>query len=265
MGGALVESDREIFSDYLWELYAGMRAPGTLYDNSFKLDKGQFDPWESLVPDYTPPKDGKFGSILVPTVDTVKYSWLQEQIINLKKPVLFAGESGTAKTATVKNCFNNLSDKDPDKYMFLTVNMSSRTTSMMFQNIIEENIDKRTYKSYGPKMSGKKMIVFLDDMNMPVIDKYGTQQPIDLAHFLIGRNQLYRRDGDLELRDIIDTLYVGCITPVSSGGNRVDPRVMSLFSVFNCTAPSRETIERIYNNILEKHCAEFDDDIKNSV
>lgn len=242
-----------------------MRAPGTLYDNMFKLDKGQFDPWDSLVPDYAPPKDGKFGSILVPTVDTVRYSWLQEQIINLKKPVLFAGESGTAKTATVKNCFNVLSDKDPDKYMYLTVNMSSRTTSMMFQNIIEENIDKRTYKSYGPKMSGKKMIVFLDDMNMPKIDTYGTQQPIALAHFLISRNQLYRRDGDLELRDIIDTLYVGCITPVSSGGNRVDPRVMTLFTVFNCTAPSRETIERIYNNILEKHVLEFDDDIKNSV
>jgi dynein heavy chain len=35
------------------------------------------------------------------------------------------------------------------------------------------------------------MIVFIDDMNMPRIDVYGTQQPLALAKFLIGRLQLY--------------------------------------------------------------------------
>lgn len=37
-----------------------------------------------------------------------------------------------------------------------------------------DNIDKRTFKQYGPKAAGKKMIVFIDDMNMPNIDVYGT-------------------------------------------------------------------------------------------
>jgi len=97
---------------------------------------------------------------------------------------------------------------------------------MDFQNIIEENIDKRTFKNYGPKTTGKKMIVFIDDMNMPKIDTYGTQQPLALALFLIGRLQLYQRGGDLELREIVDTQFVGCISPTGSGGNRVDPRVL---------------------------------------
>jgi dynein heavy chain len=63
---------------------------------------------------------------------------------------------------------------DTEKYMFLNVNFSSRTTSKNFQDIIEENIDKRSLKSYGPKSNGKKMIFFIDDLNMPIIDKYGT-------------------------------------------------------------------------------------------
>jgi dynein heavy chain len=46
---------------------------------------------------------------------------------------------------------------------------------MDFQKIIEENIDKRTFKQYGPKSAGKKMVVYIDDMNMPKIDTYGTQ------------------------------------------------------------------------------------------
>ena len=133
---------------------------------------------------------------------------------------------------------------------------------MDFQNIIEENIDKRTFKQYGPKVAGKKLIIFIDDMNMPKIDTYGTQQPLALAHFLIGRLQLYQRGGDLELREIVDTQFVGCISPTGSGGNRVDPRVISLFSVFNVTAPSQESTLKIYNSILSAHCEEFCDDIK---
>lgn len=180
-------------------------------------------------------------------------------MIGMKKPTLFCGDSGTAKTVTVKSGFNSL---DGDRYTFLNINFSSRTSSMDFQNIIEENIDKRTFKNYGPKTQGKKMIIFIDDMNMPKIDTYGTQQPLALGLFLIGRNQLYQRGGDLELREIIDTQYVGCISPVSSGGNKVDPRVISLFNTFNITAPSQDSTLKIYNAILEKHVENFHEDVR---
>jgi dynein heavy chain len=93
-------------------------------------------------------------------------------MINKKIPIMFCGESGTAKTVTVNSAFRNL---DSDKFTFLNINFSSRTSSLDFQNIIEENIDKRTFKNYGPKANGKKMIIFIDDMNMPNIDTYGTQ------------------------------------------------------------------------------------------
>jgi dynein heavy chain len=144
----------------------------------------------------------------------------------------------------------------------LNINFSSRTTSMDFQKIIEENIDKKTFKQYGPKTAGKRMVVFIDDMNMPNIDVYGTQQPLALALFLIGRLQLFQRGGDLELREIVDCQFVGCTTPAAAGNNRVDPRVVTLFSVFNVTSPSRDATEKIYTQILERHADEFVDDIK---
>jgi dynein heavy chain len=195
--------------------------------------------WDAMVPAYVAPVSRKFSEILVPTVDTVRYSWLLEQIMGLKKPACFCGDSGSAKTVTVYASFAKL---DAEKFQTLNINMSSRTSAADFKFTFNENIDKKTFKQYGPKSAGKRMIVFIDDMNMPKIDVYGTQQPLALGLFLIARSQLYHQTkDDLELREIVDTQFVGCISPESKGGNRVDPRLMSLFSVFHVTFPTSET------------------------
>jgi dynein heavy chain, axonemal len=43
------------------------------------------------------------------------------------------------------------------------------------------------------------------------------------------------------------------MTPPSGGNNPVDPRFMSLFSVFNITFPDANTIQNIYTTILNKY------------
>jgi len=186
LGGSLVEEDREKFSEFLRNTSQLILPSSSLYDNFFDMSKtpGKFMRWEEKVEAFEMPSDRKFGSILVPTVDTVRYAWLLNQIMSLRKPALFCGDSGTAKTVTVQSNFKQM---DQDRNMFLNINFSSRTTSFDFQAIIEENIDKRTFKTYGPKASGKKMVVFIDDLNMPNIDIYGTQQPNALLHFLMGK------------------------------------------------------------------------------
>lgn len=85
---------------------------------------------------------------------------------------MFVGDSGTAKTVTI---FSHFKSMPIERYVTLNINFSSRTSSMDFQKIIEENIDKRSFKQYGPKTSGKILIIFVDDLNMPRIDTYGTQ------------------------------------------------------------------------------------------
>lgn len=50
--------------------------------------------------------------------------------------------------------------------MVLTINFSSRTTSMDLQRNLESSVEKRTKDTYGPPM-GKRLLVFMDDLNMP--------------------------------------------------------------------------------------------------
>lgn len=50
----------------------------------------------------------------------------------------------------------------------MTINFSSRTTSMDIQRNLEANVEKRTKETYGPPM-GKRLLIFMDDMNMPKV------------------------------------------------------------------------------------------------
>lgn len=60
------------------------------------------------------------------------------------------------------------------------------------QAIIESRVEKRTKGVYVP-IGGKKMLTFLDDMNMPAIDDFGSQPPLELLRLWIDYSFWYDR------------------------------------------------------------------------
>lgn len=88
-------------------------------------------------------------------------------------------------------------------------NFSSRTTSLDVQMSMEANVAKRNKNIYGPPV-GKKLVCFIDDMNMPQVDTYGTQQPIALLKLFLELGGMYDRGKDLGWKYFVDICKFHC-------------------------------------------------------
>eukprot|EP00803_Ostreobium_quekettii_P011338 evm.model.scf_1312.1 EVM.evm.TU.scf_1312.1 scf_1312:839-40608(+) len=269
IGAALVEkaesADRHRFDLFLKNLCgmglvdgakvpAGQLPSKSLFEYKFDVGEAVWLAWQCNVGPYEPPEDGKFSKILVPTVDVVRSTWLLEVVMSLQKPCLFVGESGTAKTVTIHRHLQMLPSAS---FSFLNINFSSRTTAADLQVAIKDMIEKRTKDTYGPPM-GKKLVMFIDDMNMPRVDLYGTQQPIALLKLFIERQGFHDTGKELNWKNVKDVESVAAMGPPGGARNPVDPRFISLFNTFNIQFPRSENLQTIYDAILLHHTQHFD-------
>lgn len=235
LGANLHAEERERFSKAIRE-QASIILPqsSTLYEYFYELKDKVFYSWDSKLSEESMPADAPVHSILIPTTDTVKYTFLLSTFEQKGGPVLFSGDPGTAKTVIIQNYLKKL---DLETRAVVTLNFSSRTSSLEVQRNIESLCDKRRPGLYCPR-GGKKLVVFVDELHMPQKDKYGTQQPIALLRFLVDKGFMYERGGQLEKRKFLDIRFVGALLPPSGGFNKVDARLLSLFNCLGIAFPS---------------------------
>ena len=91
---------------------------------------------------------------------------------------MFIGNAGTGKTAMVKEFLKNTKTEQVD---YQTINFNSFTDSLTLQRQIWTLVAKKTGKIYG-SATQKTLIYFIDDLNMPETDVWGTQSPIELLN-----------------------------------------------------------------------------------
>lgn len=133
-------------------------------------------------------------------------------------------------------------------YSLLQIVFSSRTTCIQVQEQIEGKLDKRGSKHIlGPK-GISKMIIFVDDLNMPVKQKYGAQPPIEFLRQLTDQKGFYDlKEKEKSFKEIIDLTY---IYSMSVTNNDITPRFLRHSNIVSITNFDEDTLTRIFSTIF---------------
>lgn len=252
---------RKQFSDNFAMIF-GQRFPkdGQCFDYYFDIESLSFLPWATRVPKYVPIPIGggvgetAFSQLQVATVDTVRLSFLLDLLAKKHRHVMLCGTAGTGKTSIMQEYLRNL-DKDADKMLSTTINLSYYTDSAKLQSELELAIERRSGRKYGPPQ-GHHLAVFLDDVNLPYVETYGTQNAIALLTQHLQYGNWFDRTDLGTRKEVVDVQYLAAMNP-TAGSFDICERAQRHFATFACMMPSKGDLKTIYGSILGGHLKGF--------
>ena len=104
-------------------------------------------------------------AVLVHTQETIRVRYFMDLLMENRRPIMLVGSAGTGKTVLVGDKFAAM---DPDNVIVTNVPFNYYTTSAMLQAVLDKPLEKKAGRNYGPPGT-KKLIYFIDDMNMPMV------------------------------------------------------------------------------------------------
>ncbi|MGH0152203.1 UNVERIFIED_CONTAM: hypothetical protein FKN15_022155 [Acipenser sinensis] len=251
-GGALFQDQlidyRLEFSRWWSKEMRAVKFPsqGTVFDYFIDPDTKKFVPWADKTPVFELEPDVPLQTVLVYTSETICLSYFVDLLLDKGKPVMLVGNAGVGKTILVSEKVSKLSEE----YMVAKVPFNYYTTSAMLQRVLEKPLEKKAGRNYAPPGT-KKLIYFIDDLNMPEVDAYGTVQPHTLIRQHLDYCHWYDRQ-KLSLKEIHNCQYITCMNP-AAGSFSVNPRLQRHFSVFAVHFPGVDALATIYSSILNAH------------
>ena len=253
--GAMFEpEDRVKFHQFL----SGMGAPlpqvegETIYEYRFDKETKNWVKW--VADKWNRQSSGSFASILIPTIDSTRAEFLITKLFTIPrtdefnhKQVLLVGGPGTAKTSTILMYTQKL----PDSTIMKKLNFSSATQPKMFQDIIDDNLDKGVGRNFYPP--GKKtLLVFIDDISMPFVNTWGDQVTLEIVRQLVEERGYYFLEKDKigDFKKIENLIFIAAMGHPSGGRNDIPNRLKRQFYTFNMILPSKESVDNIYGTII---------------
>ncbi|XP_032448113.1 dynein heavy chain 1, axonemal [Lynx canadensis] len=195
---------------------------------------------------FTMVPDTNYCNIIVPTMDTVQMSYLLDMLLTNHRPVLCIGPTGTGKTLTISDkLLKNL----PLEYISHFLTFSARTSANQTQDLIDSKLDKRRKGVFGPPL-GRNFIFFIDDLNMPALETYGAQPPIELLRQWMDHGGWYDRKVIGAFKNLVDINFVCAMGPPGGGRNAITPRLMRHFNYLSFAEMDEVSKKRIFSTIL---------------
>ncbi|KAI8820875.1 dynein heavy chain and region D6 of dynein motor-domain-containing protein [Fimicolochytrium jonesii] len=231
---------------------------GLVYDYVYDLEKAAWTGWMSSVPEFQMTPKANPSETIIPTLDTVRNSYLLHLLLNNGCHVLTTGPTGTGKTVTVQD---KILRGGEVSVMPLIFNFSARTGANQTQDLMDSKMEKRRKGVFGPPV-GKKYVVFVDDLNMPALDLCGAQPAVELLRQWMDCGGWYDRKNVGKFMEIVDITFVCAMGPPGGGRNPVTQRFTRHFNLFSYVEMDNPSLQRIFGTILGSFLNRFSPDIQ---
>lgn len=263
LGGSLEQKYKDRFDTIVRDQFKSAKLPvtNTSFDYFYDLKKAkEFKHWSTKVPAFVYDKEASYFDLMVPTQDTTKHNYILETLLAVERPIFFTGNSGVGKSAIIANLLSQ--QKEKGTLQPIVINMSAQTTSLRTQQSIEDKLEKKKRTLFGAP-PGKKIAIFVDDINMPLVEEYGAQPPIELLRLFLDRKGMYER-GAWWWKDVADSTIIACAAPPSGGRAVLTPRFSRRFNMICLPEASTGTLQVIFASILNGFLGSgFVDKVKN--
>ncbi|KAJ3027001.1 UNVERIFIED_CONTAM: Dynein heavy chain 6, axonemal, partial [Siphonaria sp. JEL0065] len=266
IGGNLADGNQEKFDTFLRDMIDNSPMPdfsmpssNSIFAHYVDVKKKCFGVWEDIVPSFTYSRDIPYFQMIVPTPDTVKYAYILESLLTNGFRTLFTGGTGVGKSVIVQDLLNRICK--PKGYIVIPLNFSAQTTSEQTQQYMELKLEKKRKNISGAPNGSNKIVLFVDDLNMPKLDTYGSQPPIELIRQYIDFSGFYDRE-KLTWKVVQDIELIACCAPPGGGRNTVTPRFLRHFNMLNIPAPSEMSLSKIFKSIVEGFLKPFASEVK---
>ncbi|CAK9104463.1 Dynein axonemal heavy chain 17 (Axonemal beta dynein heavy chain 17) (Axonemal dynein heavy chain-like protein 1) (Ciliary dynein heavy chain 17) (Ciliary dynein heavy chain-like protein 1) (Dynein axonemal light chain 2) [Durusdinium trenchii] len=236
-------------------------------ETSHQVPEESWRTWKDIVEDFVVPSiigsgtgQTPFTGLYVDTVDNVRITRVIDALASQEKPVMLVGGAGTGKTVLMKNWMHETVQNN-ESILSSLISMNYFTDSAAFQKQIEGAIDKRSGHRFGPA-GNKKLVYFVDDLNLPYVEEYGTQNALSLLRQVMSYGTFFDRS-DLGFRkEIVDVRFVAAMNPFA-GSFTICERIQRHFSAIACSMPTEEDLSLIFVSILEGHLQSFPAAVEN--
>lgn len=223
---------------------------GSVFDYRFiKEGKGKWKPWADEIASAPPiPRDMPVNQIIVTTSETIRMCALMELLVQHSKHVMLVGPTGTGKSVYIIDFL--LKKNDTNKYKPLLMNFSAQTSANQTQDVIMSKLDKRRKGVYGPPL-GKKCVIFVDDVSMPLKETYGAQPAIEILRMWMDHGIWYDKKDNVVLK-LID-MQMMCAMGLPTSGNTVTPRFARHFNLLAIDEFDDQALINIFSKIVLWH------------
>lgn len=206
---------------------------------------GEWIAWQNKVPQIEV-ETHKVAApdVVVPTLDTVRheallYTWLAEH-----KPLVLCGPPGSGKTMTLFSALRALPDME-----VVGLNFSSATTPELLLKTFDHYCEYRRTPNgvvLSPVQLGKWLVLFCDEINLPDMDKYGTQRVISFLRQLVEHGGFYRTSDQAWVK-LERIQFVGaCNPPTDPGRKPLSHRFLRHVPVVYVDYPGETSLKQIY-------------------